>query len=64
MINNYTNDELIKTGSLSGNPLIREIVYRWKWYISINASTKLFLNGNISKDELSKRIDDLKGVIE
>lgn len=64
MINNYTNDELVKAGSLSGNPLIKEIVYRWKWYIYISASAKLFLNGCISRDELSKRIDNLKGVIE
>ena len=59
----YTSKEIIRAAGLSCNPLTREIVYRWKWYIKLMDYNLEFLNGRLSLDEFEQRIKEIADMV-
>jgi len=59
----YTSKEILRAVSLTSNPLTKEIVYRWKWYIKAMDHNIDFLNGKLSLDQFEQKIKEIADLI-
>ena len=59
----YTSKEILRAANLSSNPLTKDIVYRWKWYIKAMDYSLEFLAGRLSLNEFERKTKEIADLI-